>query len=156
MDSRPAKFPVKINVKAIGVHWRNGCILAAEVYDSEGKVAGVRPLGGSVEFGETSDVALRREFREELGVDVEVLSGPLVMENLYVFEGERGHEIMFVFEIGFASDEYQDHDTIIFQESDGTSGVARWYDPLMLDVDGHPSLYPRGLKALLASGKLAG
>jgi hypothetical protein len=63
-----------INVKALGLHWRNGCILAAEVYDSHGRVAGVRPLGGTVEFGESSETALRREFIEELGVEVQVLS----------------------------------------------------------------------------------
>lgn len=156
MDSHLTKIPAKINVKAIGLHWRNGCLLAAEVHDGEGRVAGVRPLGGSVEFGETSDVALQREFREELGVDVEILSGPLVMENLYVFEGESGHEIMFVFEVRFVSDDYRDHDVIRFQESDGTFGIARWYDPQKLDVDGYPNLYPKGLKARLASLGLAG
>jgi hypothetical protein len=85
-----------INVKALGLHWRDGCLLAAEVYDNEGRVVGVRPLGGTVEFGESSQTALKREFLEELGAEVKVLSGPLVIENIYVFEGENGHEIMFV------------------------------------------------------------
>ncbi len=145
----------KINLKALGLHWRNGCLLAAEVYDKKGRVAGVRPLGGSVEFGEDSEAALRREFREELGVEVEVFSGPLVMENIYVFEGESGHEIMFIFKIGFVSNDYQGQDVITFQESDGTFGVARWYDPKTLDLDGSPGLYPKGLKALLTSDMLA-
>ena len=145
----------KINVKALGLHWRNGCLLAAEVYDKKGRVAGVRPLGGSVEFGEDSEAALRREFREELGVEVEVFSGPLVMENIYVFEGESGHEIIFIFKIGFVSNDYQGQDVITFQESDGTFGVARWYDPKTLDLDGSPGLYPKGLKALLTSTLLA-
>lgn len=139
-----------INVKAIGLHWRDNRLLAAEVYDSEGRVAGVRPLGGTVEFGESSQIALKREFLEELGVEVEVLSGPLVIENLFVFEGENGHEIMFVFEIEFVSDDYRHHETITFNESDGTSGVARWYALEELDRPGSPSLYPKGLKALLA------
>jgi predicted NUDIX family NTP pyrophosphohydrolase len=138
-----------INVKALGLHWRNGCILAAEVYDSHGQAAGVRPLGGTVEFGESSEVALRREFMEELGVEVQVLSGPLIIDNIYHFEGENGHEIIFLYEIGFGNDDYQNLDTITFQESDGTSGTARWYDPKELDRLGCPDLYPKGLKALL-------
>jgi ADP-ribose pyrophosphatase YjhB (NUDIX family) len=137
-----------INVKALGLHWRYGCILAAEVYDSRGRVAGVRPLGGTVEFGESSEVALRREFNEELGVEVQVLSGPLVIENIYRFEGENGHEIIFVFEVGLPST-ITSTETITFQESDGTSGTARWYDPEQLDGPGFPRLYPEGLKALL-------
>lgn len=140
----------KINVKAIGLHWRDGRLLAAEVYDSEGRVAGVRPLGGTVEFGESSQTALKREFLEELGAEVKILSGPLVIENLYVFEGENGHEIMFVFDIEFVSNEYRHYETITFNESDGTSGVARWYALEELDHPGLPSLYPKGLKALLS------
>ncbi|KQQ73801.1 hypothetical protein ASF70_08355 [Rhizobium sp. Leaf321] len=90
-----------INVKALGLHWRDGRLLASEVYDSQGHVAGVRPLGGTVEFGETSEMTLKREFIEELGMKVEPLSGPLIIENIYTFEGEEGHEIIFVFEIHF-------------------------------------------------------
>ncbi len=143
-----------INVKALGLHWRDGRLLAAEVYDSEGRVAGVRPLGGTVEFGESSQTALKREFLEELRVEVKILSGPLVIENLYVFEGENGHEIMFVFDIEFVSNDYRHHETITFNESDGTSGVARWYTLEELDRPGFLSLYPKGLKALLAGRRV--
>jgi len=138
-----------INVKALGLHWRDGCLLAAEVYDGQRRVIGVRPLGGTVEFGESSRTALKREFFEELGVEVEILSGPMVFENLYVFEGENGHEIMFFFEIGFAADAYQDQEALTYTESDGTSGIARWYALEELDRPGALSLYPKGLKALL-------
>ena len=61
-----------IRVKALGLHWRDGRLLAFEVHDDAGRVTGVRPLGGSIEFGETAEAALRREFREELGIDVVV------------------------------------------------------------------------------------
>jgi len=138
-----------INVKALGLHWRDGRLLAAEVRDSHGRVVGVRPLGGTVEFGESSQSALRREFLEELGAEIEVLSGPQVIENIYVFEGENGHEIMFIFEIEFVSDDYRNHETISFNESDGTSGIARWDALDELDRPGLPGLYPKGLRALL-------
>lgn len=46
--------PSRIRVKALGLHWLNGRLLAAEVYDDAGRIKGVRSLGGGVEFGETS------------------------------------------------------------------------------------------------------
>ena len=41
-----------IRVVAIGLHWRDGRLLAAEVRDDAGGIKGVRPLGGEVAFGE--------------------------------------------------------------------------------------------------------
>lgn len=141
----------QIKVKALGLHWRNGRLLAAEVYDDHGRVIGVRPLGGSVEFGERSEAAVRREFKEELGIDVDIVGGPLIVENLYQHEGTNGHEVVFVFEVGFPSTEFHDDDHIVFHESDGTPAVARWYGLEELDLDGYPSLYPKGLKSILTS-----
>ncbi|MGL4094330.1 NUDIX hydrolase [Agrobacterium cavarae] len=133
----------------LGLHWRDDRLLAAEVYDRQGRVVGIRPLGGTVEFGESSQTALKREFLEEIGAKVMILSAPLLIENIYEFEGENGHEIIFVFDIGFVADDYQLHETIAFDESDGTSGVAPWYAVDKLDRPGSPNLYPKGLKELL-------
>lgn len=69
--------PSHIRVKALGLHWRAGKLLAAEVRTDSGRIKGVRPLGGSVEFGETAKEAVIREFKEELGVDVSVRAGPV-------------------------------------------------------------------------------
>ncbi|MBO9099349.1 NUDIX domain-containing protein [Rhizobium sp. B230/85] len=144
-----------ISVKAIGLVWHQGRLLAAEVPDGQGRVAGVRPLGGSIEFGELSEVALKREFLEELGVEIEIVGGPQVFENLYTFGGVPGHEVIFVFEVKFPLKESMTGDHIVFHESDGTPNVARWYHPDELDRDGYPELYPKGLKSALAKLKLA-
>lgn len=53
--------------------------IASEVYDLQGRVAGVPPLGGTVKFGETSEMTLKRKLLEELGVEVELLSEPFVI-----------------------------------------------------------------------------
>ena len=144
-----------ISVKAIGLVWRDGRLLAADVPDGEGRISGVRPLGGSVEFGELSEAALAREFREELGVEIEFVSGPVVFENLYTFGGSPGHEVMFVFEVDFPLGELMAGDEIVFHESNGTRNVARWYHPDELDRPGYPELYPKGLKSALARLGLA-
>ena len=83
----PWRPPQHVKVKALGLHWRDGKLLAAEVFDDQGRLVGVRPLGGGVEFGERWQTALVREFKEELGVDVQLTTGtPLVMENIYTHQ----------------------------------------------------------------------
>jgi len=140
-----------IRVVAIGLHWRDGRLLAAEVRDDAGQIKGVRPLGGEVEFGESWRAALVREFNEELGVDVTIMSEPLVMENIFAHEGSTGHEVMFIAEVVFPQRAFAGQDRIDFREDNGQQIIARWFDLADLDVEGGPSLYPAGLKELLVA-----
>lgn len=78
-----------IRIKALGLHWRGPRLLAFEVYDHEGRLKGVRPLGGGVEFGECAKDAVIREFKEEIDIEVSILAGPMVLENVFVHEGEQ-------------------------------------------------------------------
>ncbi|BBO15271.1 MULTISPECIES: NUDIX hydrolase [Bradyrhizobium] len=138
-----------IRVVAIGLHWRDGRLLAAEIRDDAGRIKGVRPLGGEIEFGESWRTALMREFNEELGIDVTITSEPLVLENIFMHEGATGHEVMFICEVEFPDGAFADRDRLDFLEDDGEQIVARWFDLADLDVDGGPSLYPAGLKDVL-------
>jgi NUDIX domain len=145
---RPAS---QIGVKALGLHWRGRLLLAAEVYSDNGQLKGVRPLGGSIEFGETARDALKREFKEELGVEVIAHSDPIIMENLYIHEGSQGHEVVFIFDIFFPTGKLEFEESIEFQENNGSFCVARWYDIDKLDLIDGLELFPRGLKSLLLS-----
>lgn len=142
---RPAQ---SIRVKALGLHWRGNALLAAEVYDDAGKLKGVRPLGGTLEFGETAETALCREFQEELGVHITVTDGPQVMENLFTHEGQQGHEVIFLFTVSFPNDHFGD--VVYLTEDGGTPCTARWFDLATLDTDTGPALFPTGLKQLLS------
>ena len=137
-----------IQVKALGLVWRDGLLLASEIYLDDGTVKGVRPLGGRLEFGETWRDALVREFDEELGVAVKVIGKPLILENIYTHQGVVGHEITFVSDVVFPSDAYVDEETIEYFEDNGEKCLARWYDVTQLDC-GDLELYPNGLKAEL-------
>ncbi len=109
----------------------------------------MRPLGGTVEFGETAEAAVVREFREELGITVEILGPPVFMENIYTHEGSLGHEILAIFNVSFPADVFADETRIEFKEDDGTQCFAEWFALDTLDLPDRPQLYPAGLKAHL-------
>ncbi|MBI1685512.1 NUDIX hydrolase [Caulobacter hibisci] len=106
-----------VRVVAIGLLRDEGRLLVAEVCNDDGSVKGWRPLGGGVEFGETSEQTLRREFLEETGFAIEVAGPPKVLENLYEHEGHIGHEIMFVYEITTADPRAAERERFVINEN---------------------------------------
>lgn len=136
-------------MKALGLPRRGNCLLAAEIRADDGSLKGVRPLGGSVAFGERAADALIREFEEEVGITVTVLGGPHVMENIFTHEGQVGHEVLFLFPVALPPDWRAGQDRVEFREDCGTACVARWCDLDGLDGAGGPELFPTGLKAWL-------
>ncbi|QRE75418.1 NUDIX hydrolase [Methylobacterium aquaticum] len=141
----------RIRFKALGLPWRGNRLLAAEVTDDDGTVKGVRPLGGGVAFGETARDAVIREFKEELGLDVETVGPPFFLESLYTHHGHLGHEIVALFEIRLpegclAEGCLADTDFIDFREDDGAPCRAAWFNIDALDRPGGPALYPAGLR----------
>lgn len=143
---RPA---ATIQVKVVGLAWRGNRLLAAEVQADTGKVKGVRPLGGSIEFGETREQALEREFQEELGCRVTVVSPWLTIENLYQHEGSLGHEFVFAANIHLTDTSYYERDEFQLVEHNRTKWTARWFLPH--DLPNGMVLYPFGLADQLAA-----
>ena len=145
----PAK---SIKVKVLGLVWRGEQLLVSEVEDSSGTVKGVRPLGGCVEFGETREQALVREFEEELGC-VATISGPWhAFENVFEHEGATGHEYLFVANVTLESADLYERERFQYQETDVMTCWAAWMDPSRLP-DG-VALYPLALLDEIAAGRI--
>lgn len=94
-------MPVIRNI-SVGLPVKDGHVLVLLGRDHAIGVDFYRAIGGGIEFGERADEALRREFMEELGVTIEGSRPLAVAENIFMYEGEPGHEIAHVFAVDCA------------------------------------------------------
>lgn len=143
---RPAN---SITVKALALIWQDDALLLSDVYDDSGRVKGMRPLGGTVEFGEPWRDALQREFMEELGTRITLLDNYFVMENIYEHHGVAGHEVVFLCHAHFVDNSFYRKDSFSYEEHDETPGRAVWMSLEELAIK-QLDLYPTGLEEKLA------
>lgn len=133
---------------ALCVCRRGGRILVQSLTDPADGGRFHRPFGGGVEFGERAADAVRREFREELDVELSGLVLLGVMENLFTYAGRPGHEIVFVFDGALDDAAMYGRGDLVGRESDGDPVPAVWISLDEVEASGVP-LYPAGLLELL-------
>jgi len=138
----------RIRALAVGIFHKAERILVFEGYDPQKKETFYRPLGGEIEFGEKGNDALRREMREELGAEIIHTRFLGVLENIFVFNGEPGHEIVMVFEGRFTDQSIYQQEMLIANEDDGQQMKVFWM-PLTAFAPGNAPLYPKGLLEML-------
>jgi len=83
---------------AICIFSHNNKILVAEGHDPAKGETFYRPLGGGIEFGEHSTETIHRELMEEIGAEVKDLVYLGTLENIFIFNGTPGHEIVQVYD----------------------------------------------------------
>lgn len=138
---------VRIRVTALGLLRRpDGRILLERASDRSTGQVFYRALGGGVEFGETAADALQREFAEELGLAIDVGQQMGVFENIFVYEGKQGHEIVFVHVIAPKNSGFYTLDAP--QRIDGSASQLCWRNHHEIENEKIP-LYPVGFMALL-------
>jgi ADP-ribose pyrophosphatase YjhB (NUDIX family) len=109
-----------------------------------------RPLGGGIEFGEHSRDAMLREVREETGAEVENLRLLGVLESLFTYEGERGHELVFVYDAEFADKSLYERGEVQAYESEIDKHFVASWRSLEENERRGVRLVPEPLAAMLA------
>jgi 8-oxo-dGTP pyrophosphatase MutT (NUDIX family) len=133
---------------AICVFRSDGYLFVLEGYDQVKRETFYRPLGGGIEFGETSRNTVIREIGEEIGAEVDGLSRIGTLENIFVYEGRQMHEMVQVYEARFVNPAMNDLSRVVTGNEEGTPFKAMWL-PLAAFRRGELILYPSGLLELV-------
>jgi ADP-ribose pyrophosphatase YjhB (NUDIX family) len=134
----------RIRTVAVAVCRAGDRILVERGFDRTSGEHFLRAIGGGVEFGERAADAVVREWREELGLELQapVLLG--VLENLFTYEGRAGHEVVLVFTARLAD---------VRAELETVEGTGERHSAVWVALDdvrrGAPPLYPAGLLDLI-------
>ncbi len=106
----------RIRAVVLGLVRDRNRLFVSEGYDSIKQQFYYRALGGGIEFGETSLDALKREFKEEIQAELTNIQYLGCIENLFTFEGKPGHEIIQLYQCGFADRTFYDRNEITVYE----------------------------------------
>lgn len=94
---------MNIRVLALGVLQRDdGKLLLEKGEDTSKNEKFYRCLGGGIEFGETGEKALVREFKEEINKSITVDRFLGAVENIFEWQGQPGHQVILLFRCRFA------------------------------------------------------
>ena len=137
----------QIRAIALGVVLNGDRVLVRRHLDGVLDPVFYRPVGGTIEFGEHSTAAVRREVREEIGAELTDLRLLACVENLFDYQGAVGHEIVFIYRGDFADPTLWQREIIHGQEADGQDFAAVWL-PLDAFTPAQP-LYPTALLEIL-------
>ena len=118
----------KIRTLAIAVIRKNGKVLAMRGFDDIKKQTFYRLPGGGIEFGETSEDALHREMKEEIGTDINIHDQIGVFENIFEFNGKKGHEIVIAYNASLPEN-LENHDKIAMIESEFEGKYMEFISP---------------------------
>ena len=139
----------RIRVLALALIVRDERLLVSEGYDSVKGETFYRLLGGELEFGETGAEAVARELREEIGAEIEPPAYRCTLENIYVYEGAPGHEIVLVYDVTLREPLFDDRLAWDAPVENGLVLHVMW-KPLA-DFRAGARLYPDGVLGLVAS-----
>ena len=91
----------KLNIRAAGIMIHNNKVLVHKNINSNHYAI----VGGRVQIGESSEETIKREIKEELGKNIEIIGYIGTIENFFELKGSKYHEILFVYKIEFENDE---------------------------------------------------
>ena len=109
----------------LGLAVKNNKLLVSEGFDSVKNETFYRCLGGGIEFLEKSEVALKREFLEEINKNITIKDFLGISESIFTYEGKRAHELILFYSIELSNEDFQEEYKFI---DNNRSYTAKWVD----------------------------
>lgn len=116
----------QIRAIAICVFRKGDSILVSEGFDEVKSDYYYRPIGGGIEYGEISSEALEREVFEEIGANITNLNHIGTIENIFTYNGDLGHEVVFVYDAEFVDKSFYEKPSFYGQEDNGATFKLLW------------------------------
>ena len=110
---------------ALGLAIKNNKLLVSEGFDKVKNEIFYKCLGGGIEFLEKGKEALKREFLEEINVDIIVKDFLGISENIFTYQGKKAHELILFYSIEIPDKNYQEEYKVI---DDHGETIAKWID----------------------------
>ena len=124
----------------------DGRILVTPINTSGGVLLGYRPLGGGIEFGELGVDCIKREMMEELSAEITNLNFLYIIENIFTYEGEPKHEIVFVYDAQFRDKTLYAKDKLEGYEQEVDDYFKAMWMPVSYFIENpHMPLFPNHL-----------
>ena len=136
----------KLNIRAACIIKHNNKVLLHKSDDKDHYCL----IGGRIEIGENSENTIRREIKEELGKEIDIIGYVSTIENFFTFEGSKYHEYMFVYEAEFKNEK----DKLIEDTLCNIEGkdYLKYYWIDLKDID-NVDIKPKAIKDILKEGK---
>ena len=109
----------------LGLAIKDNKLLVSEGFDKVKNQTFYRCLGGGIEFLEKSTDALKREFKEEINIDIVIKDFLGISENIFTYEDKNAHELVFYYNINILAEDYKE-EYIVTDDNGQTKAV--WID----------------------------
>lgn len=119
--------PGEIRVLALGLIRDGDRTFISEGYDPVKQQTFYRAMGGGIDFGETSRVALEREFKEEIQAELTNIRYRGCLENLFIYNNQPGHELIQLYQCDFVDPKFYQLERLTFAEGKRQK-TALWVD----------------------------
>ncbi|WP_335872765.1 NUDIX domain-containing protein [Bacillus sp. 2205SS5-2] len=104
-------------------------------------------MGGTTEYGESSEETILREYKEELGAGINIKRYLTCLENIFKINDEIGHELFQICLVEFIDKNLYQNFYLSVKEGIRKS-YAKWV-PIKMLCSGEKILYPNGLVEIL-------
>jgi ADP-ribose pyrophosphatase YjhB (NUDIX family) len=138
----------QIRAISICVFRNNDSILVCEGFDEVKQDYYYRPIGGGIEYGETSSNAIKREVFEEIRANISNVNLLGTIENIFTYNGDLGHEIVFVYNADFVEESFYEKPSFLGYEDNGVPFKLYW-KPITDFTNKKLRLVPEELSILL-------